>query len=54
MQTIASAHADFKSCLRGSFMGAIARSRDCQLVTRDVAPFERMGCKVLNPWILNS
>jgi predicted nucleic acid-binding protein len=33
-----------------SFIGAIARSRGCQVVTRDVAPFERMGCKVLNPW----
>jgi len=36
--------------LRDSFIGAIARSRGCQVVTRDVAPFERMGCKVLNPW----
>ena len=36
--------------LRDSFIGAIARSRGCQIVTRDVAPFERMGCKVLNPW----
>jgi hypothetical protein len=36
--------------LRDSFIGAIARSRGYQLVTRDVAPFERMGCKVLNPW----
>jgi hypothetical protein len=36
--------------LRDSFIGAIARSRGCQVVRRDVAPFERMGCKVLNPW----
>ena len=36
--------------LRDSFIGAIARSRGYQVVTRDVAPFERMGCKVLNPW----
>jgi hypothetical protein len=36
--------------LRDSFIGAIARSRGCQVVTRDVAPFQRMGCKVLNPW----
>ena len=36
--------------LRDSFIGAIARSRGFQVVTRDVAPFERMGCKVLNPW----
>ena len=36
--------------LRDSFIGAIARSRRYHVVTRDVAPFERMGCKVLNPW----
>jgi toxin FitB len=36
--------------LRDSFIGAIARSRGYHIVTRDVAPFERMGCKVLNPW----
>jgi hypothetical protein len=36
--------------LRDSFIGAIPRSRGCQVVTRDVGPFERMGCKVLNPW----
>ncbi len=36
--------------MRDSFIGAIARSRGCQVVTRDVGPFERMGCKVLNPW----
>jgi hypothetical protein len=36
--------------LRDSFIGAIARSRGYQVVTRDVAPFQRMGCKVLNPW----
>jgi toxin FitB len=36
--------------LRDSFIGAIARSRGCQAVTRDTAPFERMGCKVVNPW----
>jgi len=36
--------------LRDSFIGAIARSRGYRVVTRDVAPFERMGCKVLNPW----
>ena len=36
--------------LRDSFIGAIARSRGDQVVTRDVAPFQRMGCKVLNPW----
>ena len=36
--------------LRDSFIGAIARSRGYQVVTRDVAPFKRMGCKVINPW----
>jgi hypothetical protein len=36
--------------LRDSFIGAIARSRGDRVVTRDIAPFERMGCKVLNPW----
>jgi toxin FitB len=36
--------------LRDSFIGAIARSRGCRVVTRDVAPFERMGCNVFNPW----
>ncbi len=36
--------------LRDSFIGAIACSRGYRIVTRDVAPFERMGCKVLSPW----
>jgi len=36
--------------LRDSFIGAIARSRGYHIVTRDVGPFERMGCKVINPW----
>jgi toxin FitB len=36
--------------VRDSFIGAIARSRGYQVVTRDVGPFERMGCKVLDPW----
>ena len=36
--------------LRDSFIGAIARSRGYQVVTRDVGPFTRMGCKVVNPW----
>jgi len=36
--------------LRDSFIGAIALSRGYRIVTRDVTPFERMGCKVLNPW----
>jgi hypothetical protein len=36
--------------LRDSFIGAIARSRGYRVVTRDIAPFERMGCIVLSPW----
>lgn len=36
--------------LRDSFIGAIALSRGYWVVTRDVAPFQRMGCKVLSPW----
>jgi len=32
------------------FIGAIARASGYHVVTRDVAPFERMGCRVLNPW----
>jgi hypothetical protein len=36
--------------LRDSFIGAIVCSRGYRIVTRDIAPFERMGCKVLNPW----
>jgi hypothetical protein len=36
--------------LRDSFIGAIARSRGYQVVTRDAAPFERMNCKVIDPW----
>ena len=40
--------ADAPLPLRDSFIGAIARSRGYHVVTRDVAPFERMGCKVLS------
>lgn len=36
--------------LRDSFIGAIAKSRGYHVVTRDVAPFARMGCKVIMPW----
>ncbi len=36
--------------LRDSFIAAIARSRGFTVVTRDIGPFERAGCKVLNPW----
>jgi hypothetical protein len=28
----------------------LSRLRGYRIVTRDVGPFERMGCKVLNPW----
>jgi len=36
--------------LRDSIIAAIAQSRGFRVVTRDVAPFERAGCKVINPW----
>jgi predicted nucleic acid-binding protein len=36
--------------LRDSLIAAIARSRGHRIVTRDTAPFERMGCKVIDPW----
>jgi toxin FitB len=36
--------------LRDSFIAAIGRSRGHRIVTRDEAPFRRMGCKVINPW----
>jgi hypothetical protein len=36
--------------LRDSLIAAIVRSRGYRIVTRDSAPFERMGCKVVNPW----
>ena len=36
--------------LRDSFIAAIVRSRGHRIVTRDTAPFERMGCKVVVPW----
>ncbi len=36
--------------LRDSFVAAIVRSRGYRIVTRDVVPFERLGCKVINPW----
>ena len=36
--------------LRDSFIAAIARSRGHRIVTRDTKPFERMGCKVVDPW----
>jgi predicted nucleic acid-binding protein len=36
--------------LRDSLIAAIVRARGCRIVTRDTAPFERMGCKVVDPW----
>lgn len=36
--------------LRDSFIAAIVFSRGQRIVTRDEAPFARMGCKVVNPW----
>jgi predicted nucleic acid-binding protein len=36
--------------LRDSFIAAIVRSRGHRIVTRDVAPFLRMGCRLINPW----
>lgn len=36
--------------LRDSFIAGIVRSRGYRIVTRDDAPFHRMGCKVINPW----
>jgi predicted nucleic acid-binding protein len=31
-------------------IAAIVRSRGHQIVRRDTTPFERMGCKVVDPW----
>lgn len=36
--------------MRDSFIGVIALSRGYRVVTRDAGVFERMGCKVVNPW----
>ena len=36
--------------LRDSFIAAIVRSRGYRIVTRDAVTFERMGCKVVDPW----
>jgi toxin FitB len=44
------AHAGGPLPLRDSFIAAIVRSRGFRIVTRDIAPFERMGCKVVDPW----
>jgi toxin FitB len=47
-ELIAKATAPFP--LRDSFIAAIALSRGYRVVTRDSEVFERMGCKVVNPW----
>jgi toxin FitB len=44
------AHATDPLPLRDSFIAAIALSRGQRIVTRDTAPFVRMGCKVVDPW----
>ncbi len=44
------AHSDGPLPLRDSFIAAIVRSRGFRIVTRDTAPFERMGCRVIDPW----
>jgi hypothetical protein len=36
--------------VRDSFIAAIARSRGFRVATRDTDPFERAGCRVVNPW----
>lgn len=36
--------------VRDSFIAAIVRSRGYRIVTRDSAVFERMGCRVVDPW----
>jgi len=36
--------------LRDSLIAAIVRSRGHRIVTRDTAPFERLGCKVVAVW----
>ena len=44
------AHATGPLPLRDSFIAAIVRSRGYRIVTRDTKPFERVGCKVVDPW----
>lgn len=44
------ANSDGPLPLRDSFIAAIVRSRGFRIVTRDITPFERMGCKVIDPW----
>ena len=44
------AHANGPLPLRDSLIAATVRSRSYRIVTRGATPFERMGCKVINPW----
>ena len=44
------AHANGPLPQRDSFIAAIVRSRGYRIVTRDAKVFERMGCKVVDPW----
>ena len=44
------AHATGPLPLRDSFIAAIVRSRGYRIVTRDIKPFARMNCKVVDPW----
>ena len=36
--------------VRDSCIAAIVRSRGYRIVTRDAMTFERMGCRVVDPW----
>jgi predicted nucleic acid-binding protein len=44
------AHANGPLPLRDSLIAAIVGSSGYRIVTRDATPFERMGCKVVDPW----
>ena len=44
------AHATGPLPLRDSFIAAIVRSRGYRIVSRDTKPFERVGCKGVDPW----
>ena len=36
--------------LRDSLIAAVVRSRAYRIVTRDATTFQRMGCRVVDPW----
>ncbi len=44
------AHANGPLPLRDSLIAAIVCSRGYRIDTSDATPFERMGCKVVDPW----